>query len=162
VSEGTLYFTPPGRIAREVQTPLPSTLVADEHRLWYSGLGEDGWIDLDSNPTAAAFVSTFRLLLTGDVAGLEKSFEIQLTHPDDGDEPQISGKPTWELRLEPRHENLKRMLRWIRVRGAAGSISELHILDAGGDESTTIFRTVDRQHQFTEQELAEHFGVLDR
>jgi hypothetical protein len=162
VSEGTLYFAPPGLLAREVHTPVPSIIVADEHRLWYSGSGDDGWIDLDTNPTAAAFVSTFRLLLTGDVAGLEKLFEAQLAHPDSTSKKEIPGKRIWELRLEPRNENLKRILRRIRVRGASGSIFEFRILDAGGDESATTFHAVDTRHHFTESELTEHFGVLDR
>ena len=162
VSQGILYFAPPGRLARKVHTPVPSTLIADERRLWYSGSGEEGWIDLDANPTAAAFVSTFRLLLTGDVAGLEKSFKIQLTQPNSASEQEFSREQSWELLLEPRSENLKRMLRWIRIRGASGSISELRIFDAAGDESVTYFHAVDTEHHFTERELVEHFGTLDR
>ena len=155
VSRGELFFAPPGRLARYVHEPAPSTLLVEDDRLSYLNAGERGTLDLDVHPMVRVFVDSFRLLFTGDLDGLRETFRIELLPV----EATGVSAPRWELTLEPRDEPLKAALRSIRVMGSGNKLFELRILERNGDSTRTTFSEVDGERRFSEAELARLFRL---
>ncbi|MCP4004211.1 MAG: outer membrane lipoprotein carrier protein LolA [bacterium] len=152
-TRGTIYFAPPGRLARHTEAPLRSTLLLDGEQLRYASDEDRGALDLAVHPMLGVFVDSFRMLLRGDLPGLQMNFVLEL---------RSVGKPEgrrWELVLEPRAEALKRSLRVLQIFGQGRSVSRLRILERGGDETLMVFTDVDSQRVFTQRELDELFEL---
>jgi outer membrane lipoprotein-sorting protein len=93
VTEGTIHFSPPGRLARHAERPVPSTLLIDGNQLQFGDADGRQSLDLGTNPVARLFVDSFVELLAGDRPGLERIFKVQLAARPGGG---------WELTLVPR------------------------------------------------------------
>jgi hypothetical protein len=153
VSQGVLYFAPPGRLARHVHDPAPSRLLVEEDRLSYQSARERGEIDLDVQPMVRAFVDAFRLLLSGNLEGLREVFRIEF---------QPVGEPadqSWKVVLEPLHEPLRSSLESIQMAGSRRTLSELRIVERNGDETRMVFSSIDSERHFTESELSGLFRL---
>ena len=79
VSEGNIYFTPPARFARHTDKPIASVMVIDGNQLQFGNADGQESMNLGTNPVARLFADAFVMLLSGNRAGLEKIFKMQLT-----------------------------------------------------------------------------------
>jgi outer membrane lipoprotein-sorting protein len=150
VSEGTVHYMPPSRIARHTLTPSPSSVVLDGGtlRLW-DGVTEQS-IDVTASPTVRAFVDSFLAVLAGDRVTLERTFVVDFRAP--------AGQK-WQLGLVPRDASLGSILREVRFAGDDIVIAEMRIREASGDETVTTFLDVDTAHRYTDAEAARVFRL---
>ena len=155
VSEGTLYYAPPGRLARHIHTPFASRLVVLGERVQYGTSSEGGEIELGMSPALRSFVEAFRLLLSGDVDGLEGLFAMQWTPPG----RQNGSASSWHLSLSPKEEPLSEIVRSLEIRGHDGVLSELSIREVSGDRTDMTFSEVDPGRRFSEEEAAAVFRL---
>jgi hypothetical protein len=151
VSEGTLYFAPPDRIARHVERPAPSTLLVRDDELVMDTAGERYTLDLAAQPVLRSFVDAFRLVLAGDLAKLRELYTIEFRLND--------SQRDWQIRLLPRDEQLAGMIRSIQVVGRDAILLELRVVEADGDSTVTRFTEVDRGRRFSESELDTLFRI---
>jgi len=149
-SEGTLYFSAHDRLLRRVERPVASVVLLRGRQLELASGAAVRTIDLDAQPQVRAFVDSFRLILTGDRAGLEALFALELT----GDPAQ-----TWQLQLTPRGEPLASAVTSLRVSGLGNTLRELQLRDSLGDESVTRFRDIDTARRWSERERDELFRL---
>ncbi len=91
-SEGEIHFAQPGLLVRQVTAPVVSTALIARGRLVMVSGGRRQEIDLSGNPVVSGFVDSFRHVLAGDRAALERPYRVRLT--SDGAE--------WSLELRPR------------------------------------------------------------
>ena len=120
LSEGTVHFAPPGRLARHTLTPTASTLLIEGDRLMFGDGHDSETIPLDANPVVRLFVDGFMKLLAGDKAALERIFTIDLH----------AHKAGWELRLKPRLAPMTQVLDSIVVRGSGVKLAKMTISDS--------------------------------
>jgi hypothetical protein len=154
VGEGTVHYAPPRRIARHARTPAPSSVVFDGALLRFGDSHGEQRIDVGANPVVRAFIETFLDVLAGDRASLERTFVVSFQAGDAAHPGE-----RWDLTLVPRDASLLGVLREVRLAGQGTVVSEMHIVEATGDEGVTTFSDVDTAHRYSAGEAARIFRV---
>ena len=151
VSEGSIYFTPPSRFARHTEKPIKSTMIIDGNRLQFGSTeGSHEEMNLGTNPVARLFADAFVMLLSGNRAGLEKIFKMQLT-------PEAAG--AWKLALTPRVAPMDKLIKELELRGRGLNLNELDVREANGDWTRTSFTNVDLNRRYTPAEQTKFFTL---
>lgn len=148
-SEGHIWFAPPGRLMRRVERPDPSAALIADGRLRMRQGERIEELTIDENPVLRGFIDSFRAVLAGDRAALERFYEATYT----------PSAESWELILRPRGGALARFLREIRLQGTGVVIREMRMTEVSGDETRTTFSDVDTQRRFSSSELRRIFRV---
>lgn len=168
VSEGTVHYAPPGKIARHTLTPSASSVVLDGTTLRFGDATSERSIDTGTSPVVRAFVDSFLAVLAGDRAALERSFVLDFHTPvgAGGQVPsggQAAGgqarSQKWELGLTPRDASLAHIIREIRFTGDGLVLSQMRIREATGDEGITTFSDVDTAHRYSSAEADRVFRL---
>lgn len=147
-SEGEIWFAPPGRLLRRVTSPTPSEARITGGRLVLESPTGREEIDLGQNAVVEGFVDTFRNVLAGDRAALERTYRATLS--TDGDR--------WTLRLAPRSDALRRFLDELVMEGEGQAMRSMRMVEANGDVTVTTFTDVDPRRRLSDAEVARLFG----
>jgi hypothetical protein len=153
VSEGSIYFAPPARFARHTEKPIASTMIIDGNQLQFGSADNQESMNLGTNPVARLFADAFVMLLSGNRAGLEKIFKMQLAPRPGG----ASGE--WKLVLTPRVAPMDKMIKEMELRGRGLNLNELDVREASGDWTRTSFTDVDLGRRYTPAEQAKFFTL---
>ena len=150
VTEGTIHFSPPGRLARHAERPVPSTLLIDGNQLQFGDADGHESLDLGTNPVARLFVDSFVTLLAGDRGGLERIFKVALAARPGGG---------WVLTLVPRVAPMDKVIKDMVLRGEGLALREMDVRETSGDWTHTSFADVDVNRRYTPAELARIFRL---
>lgn len=143
VSEGVLYYAPPGRMARFTTQPEPTSLLVLEDRLrMEDGLGVEE-IDLDAHPQARRFVSQLMLLFQGDQEALERDYDVLL----------VGDGAAWSLTLRPRDRALRQVIREIALSGREAELDEMIVTGTQDEITRTTYSQTRSDRPFAEAEL---------
>jgi outer membrane lipoprotein-sorting protein len=153
ISEGSIYFAPPSRFARHTEKPIASVMVIDGNQLQFGNADGQESMNLGTNPVARLFADAFVMLLSGNRAGLEKIFKMQLSPRPGG----ASGE--WKLVLTPRVAPMDKMIKELELRGRGLNLNELDVREASGDWTRTTFTNVDLNRRYSAAEQAKVFTV---
>lgn len=149
-SEGRIWFAHPDRLMRRVETPDPSAaLIADGQLRMRSGERTEE-LRIDTHPVLRGFVESFRAVLAGDQATLERFYTARLTPGEGG---------AWTLRLLPRDEALRGFVREIHMRGHGVVMEEMRMVEVSGDETRTEFYEVSTTRRFSPAEAGRIFRI---
>jgi len=132
-SSGTLVYVAPGRLEKHMLSPRRESLILDGDQLIIENKdkGQRRTFPLQEHPVLWAFVESVRSTLTGDLATLQRFYEVRLEGDADA----------WRLRLKPKEARMRQAASEIRVGGSGTWVSVIEIDEAGGDRSvTTITR----------------------
>lgn len=133
-SSGTLIYRAPGRLEKHTLRPERESLVLDQDQLVLEST-ERGWkksFGLREHPVVWAFVESIRSTLAGDLATLQRFYNVKL----EGIES------SWQLALVPRESDMKAVVDDILISGSKASILRIEIREAGGDRSVM---TIERE-----------------
>jgi outer membrane lipoprotein-sorting protein len=147
VSEGTLYFIPPARMARITTRPGVSRLVIDGQRMSYSDEAGASDVDLAGNRVARTIVENFVVLFAGDLAALRERYRVDFA----------AEKLRWRLQLTPKAAPLSQFLASVEMKGDGPALEEMSIREADGDLTVTRFQRVETDVHFAPEELARLF-----
>ena len=154
VSTGSIYFAPPSRFARVTDKPIPSTLIVDGNQLRFGNADGQESMNLGANPVARLFADAFVMLLSGNRAGLEKIFKMQLSPAPGGEE--------WRLVLTPRAAPMDKMIKEMELRARGFIIKELIVRESSGDWTRTTFGDVDLERRYSAADQARIFKLPAR
>lgn len=153
VSEGTMHFAPPGRLAKHQRTPARArTVVADGRLRFADAFGRDE-LELAKSPIVALFVDSFLQLLAGDVDAIERAWFVGFGGGAGGD-PRA-----WVLVLRPRADAARGLVESLTIVGRDAVVGRIEIAERGGDRTVTTLTAVDTTRTWSEAELAEVFSV---
>lgn len=152
ISEGSIYFAPPARFARHAEKPIASVMIIDGNQLQFGSADSQESVNLGANPVARLFADSFVMLLSGNRAGLEKIFKMQLT-------PKAGGSGEWKLLLTPRVAPMDKMIKELELRGRGLNLNELDVREASGDWTRTTFTNVDLSRRYSAAEQAKFFTL---
>jgi hypothetical protein len=150
-TRGTLYFSPPDRLARVTREPAETRLVLDGGHMRFQDAAGGKDVDLSTNPVARAFAENLIVLWRGDRAALEKIYTLDFRA--DGSR--------WQLGLAPRHSPLDQFLRQITLKGDGAVMQEMEVVESDGDKTQTLFEKSDVDHPFGDDEARALFGPRD-
>jgi hypothetical protein len=149
VSEGTLHYQRPRRVARRITSPSAQVVLVEGDSLrMREGTGPIQSIDLAAQPVVRTFVDTFAQLLRGERAPLERTYEMTY----------VPGAIEWSLAMRPRASPLDRFVRTIRFSGSGTTLRTMVVEETSGDVATTTFSTCDTQRRYTAADIARIFA----
>jgi outer membrane lipoprotein-sorting protein len=125
--KGSLTYERPHRLAKHVQSPVDELLSVDGDTLTVldQAKGEKRVIPLREQPAAGALVASVRATLAGDLAELERHYQVKLS----------GTRAAWNLRLVPREAQVRRAVDSIALAGAGARLDRLEVLEGNGDRS---------------------------
>lgn len=150
VSEGSIFYSPPGLLVRRTVSPAPSTVLVDGSTLAFWDGHSTERIDLDTNPVVRLYVDSFVRLLAGDRAALEKSWRISLDRP---------GGRGWAITLVPTAAPIAAAIREMRIVGQGTVLESMSLMETSGDQTWTAFTEVDVARKFSDSEKKAIFVV---
>lgn len=126
-SSGKLVYTAPGRLEKHTVAPRAESLVLDGDRLTLEdkGRGEKRTLALPEYPVIQAFVEGVRSTLAGDLATLNRFYQVALE----------GNQRRWRLLLKPREQRMQDFVREIRISGSLDRIRTIEIVETEGDRS---------------------------
>ena len=126
VARGELEYLGPGQLGKRVDSPYTeTTTILDGEVTLQRGQRKPRHISLDRVPELEGFLRGFSALLGGDVAAVERDFELTSS----------GNMAQWRLRLAPRDPRLKKRIDAIEVDGSADTARCFSIIDADDDAS---------------------------
>ena len=159
VSEGSIYFAPPSRFARHTDKPIKSVMIIDGNQLQFGSADGQESMNLGTNPVARLFADAFVMLLSGNRAGLEKIFKMQLTPKTGGAAGATGAAGEWKLVLLPRVAPMDKLIKEMELRGRGLNLNELDVREASGDWTRTSFTDVDLNRRYTAADQAKFFKL---
>lgn len=126
-SSGTLVYTAPARLEKHTVAPRAESLVLDGDRLTLEDKGRDRkrTFALPEHPVIRAFVEGVRSTLAGDLATLNRFYQVALESSEHG----------WRLLLTPREQRIQDFVSEIRISGTRDRIRTIEIVETEGDRS---------------------------
>jgi len=153
VSEGTMHFAPPGRLAKHQSRPAPSRMVVTGGRLRFADAFGGDELELARSPVVALFVHSVLQVLSGDVEAIERDWYVGFAAGGDGD-PRA-----WVLILRPRGAAGAKIVDALSIRGREAVVSRIEVTEHGGDRTVTTLADVDVDHRWEPAELARVFSL---
>ena len=132
IVRGTLRFTPPSTLEKEVLEPYRERYVIEGDLVTFESDRKrvKKTISLEDYPALRSFVEAFRASFTGDVAQLKHVYETTV----DGTSRQ------WTLLLRPYDPAGKSMVDYLLLSGSEGRIDTIAIRAPDGDRSVMTLR----------------------
>ncbi len=128
-SRGELLFEPPATLRKTTTEPIEEVLELTGESLSVTINGTRRSLPLDAVPAAASLAIALRGLLAGELAEVEKHFDLDFT-------PAASaGSGSWMLKMVPSESTVAAVLKSIRVAGKGALIEQIDILQSNGDQS---------------------------
>jgi hypothetical protein len=150
VSEGRIYYTQGGYMARVVEKPLASTVRIGPTKLEVIDDTGHKDVDLRSRPDIQTFVSSFVHVVAGDYDALAKVYKLSFA---------AEGDEAWLLTLAPTSDTLSKLVKKLEIRGSGYAVQSIRVLEAGGDSTEIELSAVDPKREFTVEERERLFGL---
>jgi len=150
-SEGTIYFAPPGLLARHTTAPSASRLLITPDKVVFADRHGAETIRLSHRPVVRSFVESFVTLLRGDYDALTRRYDMTLTIP------KAAGH--WQLTLRPRGGPMARVFERLVVQGYEATVDSFVTHEVGGDRTVIRFSAINPARTFTEEERRTLFSV---
>ena len=125
-SSGVLSYTAPDRLEKQTLLPRPGRLSLVGDRVTIEREGErTQTIALGDYPEIGALVEGLRATMAGDLPTLERYYLVTL-QGNAGD---------WSLRLQPKSERSRKLVREIRIAGHGGFLTRIDTEESDGDRT---------------------------
>lgn len=130
VTKGTLRFTAPSFLEKDIQEPFKERYLIEGDRLLVDRPEESDsmTLSLEEHPALHAFMEGFLAVLRGDLATLETYYALDLQGAQD----------QWVLRLRPLQEELRNELQSITFKGKNDQIDSIEVMHSSGARSRMI------------------------
>jgi outer membrane lipoprotein-sorting protein len=124
---GTLSYERPDRLEKHVLAPYDERIAIAGTQVTVDNntRGRTQNVSVASNPTLLALVESLRATLAGDLAALERHFEVTLERK--------AGQ--WTIALVPREPGTLALITRISLTGSGTQLRRIDIEEAGGDRS---------------------------
>ncbi len=128
-SEGLLFFSPPGDLARYTLRPARSSVIVREDRVFLEDATGSQSFDLASSEVARGLVGNFGVLLRGDLEELRRRYVLDFRGSVD----------SWTLELRPRSRSLQHLIQRIEVKGRETELTRMVTFETNGDRTVLVF-----------------------
>ncbi len=146
---GTLYFSPPDRLARHVTRPGRSSVVVEAGRVLFGDETGQRVFDFDTSEVARALVGNLMVVFRGDLESLRARYSISFD--SDGE--------NWTLDLEPRSRALRGIIERIRFTGQGRKLTAMETRESNGDRTIMRFSEVEIGFSWEQGDLDRIFSL---
>lgn len=134
-SSGELSYSAPDRLEKKTLKPRPETMLLEGGVLTIERGRKKQVLQLQDYPELAGLLDSIRGTLTGDRKALERSFSLKLA----------GNAKRWTLTLTPTDARLARIVARIDIEGRQDNVSNIEILETGGDRSSMAIERIGSQ-----------------
>jgi outer membrane lipoprotein-sorting protein len=127
-SSGELVFTAPDRLEKRTLKPKPESMIVQGGELSIERGGRQYRVQLQAQPQLAAFIDSIRGTMAGDRQSMERNYRLELQ----------GTQQAWVLQLVPRDNQMRGVIRQIRISGAQDQVKSGEISQADGDSSLML------------------------
>lgn len=129
---GTLHYQRPDRLERRVSFPYEETIRIDGDQVSLDNPARrvHRKFSLAKLPAAFAMIEGLRATLAGDVAALERFYQVKLA----------GARESWVLSLTPRDTEVASLLTQVRLQGSADRITQIEYDETAGDRTVITVR----------------------
>ena len=128
VRRGTMRFVRPDQLQMRVETPYFERLDIAGNMLTIENRRGVRQIDLEGQPSAAAWVASIRATLKGDAASLSRLFKVGLT----------GQAARWTLTLDPLEPGLSGVIQRISIDGVQARLTRIEVDERMGDRMVLV------------------------
>ena len=128
VRRGTMRFVRPDQLQMRVETPYFERLDIAGNMLTIESRRGVRQIDLEGQPSAAAWVASIRATLKGDAASLSRLFKVGLT----------GQAARWTLTLDPLEPGLSGVIQRISIDGVQARLTRIEVDERMGDRTVLV------------------------
>jgi len=121
-------FTAPDRLEKRTLKPKPESMIVQGGELSIERGGRQYRVQLQAQPQLAAFIDSIRGTMAGDRQSLERNYRLELQ----------GTQQAWVLQLVPRDNQMRGVIRQIRISGAQDQVKSVEISQADGDSSLML------------------------
>ena len=127
-SSGELFYTAPDHLEKRTIKPKPESMILDHGTLVIERGRQIHRLQSQAYPELAAFIDSIGGTLAGDRKALERNYRLSL----DGTAEH------WTLQLLPVDENIRAVVKGIRIAGVRDTLRSIEITQADGDSSLML------------------------
>jgi outer membrane lipoprotein-sorting protein len=129
VSSGTLAYQRPDRMVKHTLEPQEERIVLDKGRLTIENrtLGRTTVASLSKSPGVAALVESIRATRAGDLAVLERHYEVRVS----------GAREDWRIVLVPRAPDLADLVESVAISGNGARLARVEVRESSGDRTVT-------------------------
>lgn len=129
---GTLHYQRPDRLERRVSFPYEETILIDGDQVSLDNPARrvHRKFSLAKLPAAFAMIEGLRATLAGDLAALERFYQVKLG----------GARESWVLSLTPRDTGVASLLTQVRLQGSADRITQIEYDETAGDRTVITVR----------------------
>ncbi len=129
-SSGTLVFLSPDILEKRTMEPRRESVRIEGSSVTYEGAARGSNVQkrtfsLADAPLLAALIESLRATLAGDLPTLRQHYDVAWS--------PLQTPKSWQLTLTPRVRALRDAVSRIELRGAAGEVNAIEIVEANGD-----------------------------
>jgi hypothetical protein len=124
-SSGELLYDAPDRLEKRTLKPKPEDLTVEHGVLTARRGRHTRTLELAAYPQLSPLIDSLRATLSGDRAGLERAFAVQLE----------GSLADWTMHLTPRDAAAARVVREVRISGSRAALRSFEVLQADGDRT---------------------------
>jgi len=129
-SSGTLVFQSPDILEKRTVEPQRESVRIEGSNVTYEGAPRGGSVQkrtfsLADAPLLAALIESLRATLAGDLVTLRRHYDVAWS--------ALQAPKSWQLMLTPRARALRDSVSKVELRGVAGEVSAIEIVEANGD-----------------------------
>jgi outer membrane lipoprotein-sorting protein len=125
VLQGTLAYTRPSRLEKNVRSPYEERTVIDGGTISIDNrtLNRRTSMNIASSPGLAALVESIRATRAGDLSALKRHYAVDVG----------GAREQWQLTLRPADAQLAALVRKVTIDGAGTRIARVELQEASGD-----------------------------
>ena len=124
-SSGELFYSAPDYLEKRTLRPKPESMILDRGSLVIERGRQKRELQLQDYPDLAAFIDSIRATLAGDRKALERNYRLSLNGTAEH----------WTLQLLPLDEEIRTVVKRIRIAGVRDAVRSIEISQADGDSS---------------------------
>jgi hypothetical protein len=128
VRRGTLHYARPDRLEMRVAEPYFEHVLVSGDRVIIETKKGRREIDLSTVPVAGAWIAGLRATLSGDLAGLERYYRVELA----------GERADWKLALHPVERALSDVVEKIDISGNEANVTRIAIQERQGDRTVLL------------------------
>ena len=125
ISTGTLTYKAPDYLRKITLSPVPERFVLENNRVTLTTNGQVHVFALRQAPQIAGLVEGIQGTLAGNLSELQQFYTLSLT----------GSAAAWRLRLLPRADSLRRLVRGLVIRGSGSQINIIDTASPDGSDS---------------------------
>lgn len=149
-SQGTLYFSRPHFLLRQVESPSKSSILITPQSVLMRDTDGEKTIDLRAQEEVRPFIQSLLWILSGNLEAIKGAYRVSFS-PTEQDR--------WTLTLAPHSKRLSEIITRLKITGQALAVVRIEVEESNGNRTVTTIDKANPKRRFSPDEMKALFHV---